>query len=226
MALHDDFKGVVQAGRGLGSRLLADADIADRLRELVGFRPVRGTLNVRLPAPVERSASWRYLDATEISPDWEAQSGQAGYFVVPVSIADRHRGLALQADEPGYAADQVELLSEVHLRGSLGLSDGDPINFAVLTGAAASRRPTPLDPYPTARPPEERGGAQSSPRELGPEAIAILEGRTFMFSDSVGDVPPGSIGGFVHDDTRFLSRWELTLNGRPLLLLKSGTVDY
>jgi hypothetical protein len=47
-----------------------------------------------------------------------------------------------------------------------------------------------------------------------------------MFSDSVGEVPPRSIGGFVHDDTRFLSRWELTLNGRPLSLLKSGTVDY
>ena len=47
-----------------------------------------------------------------------------------------------------------------------------------------------------------------------------------MFSNSVGDVPPRSIGGFVHDDTRFLSRWELTLNGRPLSLLKSGTVNY
>jgi glycogen debranching enzyme len=47
-----------------------------------------------------------------------------------------------------------------------------------------------------------------------------------MFSNSVGDVPPHSVGGFVHDDTRFLSRWELTLNGRPLSLLKSGTVDY
>jgi glycogen debranching enzyme len=226
VALHGEFKGVVQSGRGLGSRLLADARITDRLRELVGFRPVPGTLNVRLPAPVERIASWRYLDASEISPEWEAESGQAGYFVVPVLIADRHRGVALQADEPGYAADQVELLSEVHLRRSLGLSDGDPINFAELGGAVAARRPTPLDPYPAPRPPEERGGGQPSPLELGPEAIAILEGRTFMFSDSVGDVPPGSIGGLVHDDTRFLSRWELTLNGRPLTLLKSGTVDY
>jgi hypothetical protein len=30
------------------------------------------------------------------------------------------------------------------------------------------------------------------PLELGPDAIAILEGRTFMFSGSVGDVPPTS----------------------------------
>jgi hypothetical protein len=34
------------------------------------------------------------------------------------------------------------------------------------------------------------------------------------------------MGGLVHDDTRFLSRWELKLNGRRFSLLKSGTVDY
>jgi glycogen debranching enzyme len=64
------------------------------------------------------------------------------------------------------------------------------------------------------------------PPELGPDAIAILEGRTFMYSDSVGDVPEGSIGGLVHADTRFLSRWVLTLNGARLLVLRSGTVDH
>ncbi|TDC33778.1 glycogen debranching protein [Micromonospora sp. 15K316] len=46
-----------------------------------------------------------------------------------------------------------------------------------------------------------------------------------MFSNSAGDVPKGTIGGLVHDDTRFLDRWELTLNDAPLLVLGSGTVD-
>jgi len=48
----------------------------------------------------------------------------------------------------------------------------------------------------------------------------------FVVSDSRGDVSPGSIGGLVHEDTRFVSRWELRLDGRPLSLLKSGLVDY
>jgi glycogen debranching enzyme len=61
---------------------------------------------------------------------------------------------------------------------------------------------------------------------VGPDAIAVLEGRTFMLSDARGDVEPGSIGGLVHEDTRFVSRWELRLDGRSLSLLKSGTVDY
>jgi glycogen debranching enzyme len=95
----------------------------------------------------------------------------------------------------------------------------------VVTGVEASR-PTPADPYPEPTRPAERHGGHAGPAELGTGAIAILEGRTFVFSDSHGDVPPRSIGGFVHDDTRFLSRWELTLNGRPLTLLKSGTVDH
>ena len=47
-----------------------------------------------------------------------------------------------------------------------------------------------------------------------------------MFSDSRGDVAPGSIGGLVHEDTRFVSGWELRLDGEPLSLLKSAAVDY
>jgi glycogen debranching enzyme len=92
----------------------------------------------------------------------------------------------------------------------------------------AARRPTPLDPTPNARPQAsgERDEEKAYPPELGADAIAILEGRTFMFSDSLGDVPPGSIGGLLHDDTRFVSGWRLTIEDRSLSLLKSKAVDY
>ena len=88
------------------------------------------------------------------------------------------------------------------------------------------RRPTPLDPYPQPRLSEEDGDEKAYPPELGTDAIAVLEGRTFLLSDALGDIPPGSVGGLVHDDTRFLNRWEVRLEGRPLSLLKSRTVDY
>ena len=91
---------------------------------------------------------------------------------------------------------------------------------------AAIRRLTPLDPYPQPRPPPTEENRGLRPTELGPGAIAILEGRTFMFSDSCGDVAPGSIGGLVHEDTRFVSRWELRLDEQPLSLLKSEPVGY
>jgi glycogen debranching enzyme len=92
--------------------------------------------------------------------------------------------------------------------------------------ATGQQRPTPLHPYPQPQPPEKQGDEKAFPPELGTDAIAILEGRTFMLSNSLGDVPPGSIGGLLHNDTRFVSGWELTLADKPLSLLKSAVVDY
>jgi CTP-dependent riboflavin kinase len=91
---------------------------------------VPGTLNVRLPGPLERGPSWRYIPATEITADWEARTGQTGYFLAAVTVAGRHRGLAFQAVEPGergYPPDQIELFCEAHMRAELGLDDGDLI---------------------------------------------------------------------------------------------------
>jgi hypothetical protein len=77
---------------------------------------------------------------------------------------------------------------------------------------------------------EEAAGVLSAvrviPPELGEDAIAALEGRAFFYSDSRGDVPRGSIGGFVRYDTRFIGTWVLTLNGERLSVLRSQTVDY
>ena len=91
-----------------------------------------------------------------------------------------------------------------------------------------SRRATPADPMPGSTidrsiPSPKR---RNLPPELGPNAIAILEGRTFLYSDAVGDVTKGSIGGLIHADTRFLDQWLLTVDGERLLALRSGTVDH
>ena len=54
---------------------------------------------------------------------------EAGYFLTTVLVENCFRGLAMQADEQGYRLDQVEMLCEVNLRLSLGLSDGDLLRF-------------------------------------------------------------------------------------------------
>src|ERR687888_92090 len=56
-------------------------------------------------------------------------------------------------------------------------------------------------------------------------AVTILEGSTFCLSDEVGDLN-GETGGFFAEDTRFLSRFTLTINGERPLLLSSGKVEY
>jgi CTP-dependent riboflavin kinase len=135
---------------------MADATVMERFRELTQFSMVPGTLNVRLPKPLERGAGWRYVAAASISPDWESRTGQAGYFLAPVVIAGRYRGLAFQADEPagpGYPADQIELISDVHLRGALDLRDGDPIRVALTDPPAVERKGPPDNPRPLAADP-------------------------------------------------------------------------
>src|ERR671937_517050 len=56
-------------------------------------------------------------------------------------------------------------------------------------------------------------------------SVTILEGSTFCLSDEVGDLD-GQTSGFFAEDTRFLSRFTLTINGERPLLLSSGKVEY
>ncbi|NYF58684.1 hypothetical protein HDA35_004515 [Micromonospora purpureochromogenes] len=91
----------------------------------------------------------------------------------------------------------------------------------------AAVRSTPADPTPGGRTvARETGDQRAMPPELGPNSLAVLSGPTFMYSDQSGDVPPGSIGGLVHLDTRLLSRWVLTVNGARLLVLRAETIDH
>ncbi|NJC71392.1 amylo-alpha-1,6-glucosidase [Planosporangium thailandense] len=93
---------------------------------------------------------------------------------------------------------------------------------------AQSQRATPVYPYPGT---VDRLGLLESdlrrlPPELGCGALAVLDGRTFMYSDAVGDIPKGSVGGLVHADTRYLDEWVLTVNGARLLELGNGLPEH
>ena len=55
--------------------------------------------------------------------------------------------------------------------------------------------------------------------------LTILEGSTFCVSDERGDIADPVMGLFA-DDTRFLSRWVLTINGQRPLRLSSDKVEY
>ncbi|MET8907895.1 glycogen debranching N-terminal domain-containing protein [Micromonospora sp. NPDC004551] len=92
----------------------------------------------------------------------------------------------------------------------------------------AQLRPTPANPTPDKPQDPTRPGSQARalPPELGPNPIALVSGATFMYSDPVGDVPAGTIGGLVHRDTRLLNEWVLTIDGLRLLELRSSVVDH
>lgn len=100
------------------------------------------------------------------------------------------------------------------------------MNVSQVSAGGGAKRPTPLDPFPQAKADAQISEDKAYPPEIGADSVAILEGSTFMCSSALGDVPAHSIGGLVHNDTRYVSRWELSLAGKPLSLLKSRVVDY
>jgi len=55
--------------------------------------------------------------------------------------------------------------------------------------------------------------------------LTILEGSTFCICDEIGDLD-GKTSGLFAEDTRFLSRLELRVNGKRPLLLSYGKVEY
>ncbi len=61
------------------------------------------------------------------------------------------------------------------------------------------------------------------------EKLVLKEDEAFLYTDSEGNIPQGNpFGlGFYHNDTRFLSTFEIFLEGKkPLLLSSSAGLDY
>jgi glycogen debranching enzyme len=60
------------------------------------------------------------------------------------------------------------------------------------------------------------------------ETVGILDGSTFVVSDRSGniDASPAEPHGLFHKDTRFLSRWRLTVDGAVPSSLSTDDVDY
>jgi glycogen debranching enzyme len=63
---------------------------------------------------------------------------------------------------------------------------------------------------------------------LASEIVSILEGNTYVVSDRLGDVDssPDEPHGLFTRDTRYLSRWRLTVDGRSPRLLSTDDVNY
>src|SRR5437764_8651862 len=55
--------------------------------------------------------------------------------------------------------------------------------------------------------------------------LTLIDGKTFLSTNPSGDIMPAGAPdvGFFHDDTRFLSRLELRMNGHSTGLLSSST---
>ena len=62
--------------------------------------------------------------------------------------------------------------------------------------------------------------------DIAPDSVSVLEGSTFVVSDKRGDVQVSTVAGFFHDDTRYLSKFVLTINDAKLDPLTAKNITY
>jgi hypothetical protein len=58
--------------------------------------------------------------------------------------------------------------------------------------------------------------------KVGPPAVTIHEGRTFMVTTPASEVSPGAELGLFADDTRLISLYRLLINGQPWTSVPMG----
>jgi glycogen debranching enzyme len=67
--------------------------------------------------------------------------------------------------------------------------------------------------------------ADTAAGPLGPGTVTLVEGSSFCISSANGDIHPEYPHGVFFEDTRILSRWNLTVNGDPLEPLAAKTKE-
>ena len=67
--------------------------------------------------------------------------------------------------------------------------------------------------------------ADTAAGPLGSGTVTLVEGSCFCISSANGDIHPERPHGVFHEDTRILSRWNLTVNGQPIEPLAAETKE-
>jgi CTP-dependent riboflavin kinase len=112
------------------------------MQRVTNLTLVLGTLNVRLSHPFNAPLAG-YLTEDDLGGNlWRDHAPhRQGIRYGEVIIAGHYRGIIFQGDEPEYPPEQVEILSDHHLRATLGLRDGDMLEFTILTDQEAGKIP-------------------------------------------------------------------------------------
>lgn len=119
-------KGKVFSGPGRGGSLITKWEA--RLIRIIGFRPFRGTLNVRLEEPVDlKSYATKFVEHVMIHGKKNVEA-----YLVAVKLI--YRGgerdcWAIRDTNPTYGDNVVDLLHEKKLKDDLGMKDGDEVEI-------------------------------------------------------------------------------------------------
>lgn len=122
--------GIIQSGVGEGARFMSLDWVREAVRDAVGFDPFPGTLNVRL-ADGEALRRWREIRKAAGLRLQQPPTAPCGGALFPVVVASDVQAAVVVPDITRYGDDVLEVIAPVHLKGRLGLSDGDVVTLSV-----------------------------------------------------------------------------------------------
>lgn len=131
------FRGEVFSGIGKGRYYVGHPEYQRRFSQALGYTPYPGTLNVRLleASAKEQAAALRTKKGIRIDSFMIAGETFSALTCHDGTMAGE-RVTVLLIDITHYNESVVELISPVFLRGTLGLKDGDKVEFEIDSGDA------------------------------------------------------------------------------------------
>lgn len=131
------YRGIVRTGRGAGAGFMSDPGVLDGFKQWTGLSPVPGTLNILFTEPFDLNLLHYFaladmglkIDLAGMGIEFE---GEAGWYYSLAVVSNRYPAFIFfptWTDDPTIYA---EIVSPHHLRSTLNLEDGDPVEFTLV----------------------------------------------------------------------------------------------
>jgi riboflavin kinase len=126
---HILLKGKVTPGMGEGGYYICQPEYMEQFRSKLGFYPFEGTLNI-LVDKEDVSKLEILRNSGQLINGFE-RDGRTFGNVLAYKAKIRNKNCAVVAPERSHYSDTIEVICEYHLRRTLGLNDGDPIEIRI-----------------------------------------------------------------------------------------------
>lgn len=130
-------RGIVRTGRGAGAGIMSEPGVLDGFKQWTGLSPVPGTLNILFTESfdlnilhyIATADMGLKIDFDELGIKFE---GEAGWYFSLALVADKYRAFIFFPNWTDDPTRYAELMSPYHLRSTLNLQDGDPVEFTLV----------------------------------------------------------------------------------------------
>jgi len=131
------YRGKVRTGRGASASIMISSGALDGFRQWTGLSVIPGTLNILFTKPfdlkllhyIATADMGLKIDFAELGIKFE---GEAGWYYSLAVVAERYHSFIYFPTWTDDPTRYAEIMSTHHLRSTLNLQDGDPVEFTLV----------------------------------------------------------------------------------------------